>query len=96
MPRSAIGAWGIQVGAFANLATAQAAADHARAALPMLLRRTKVELPATAPFGSKVAFRARLVGLLRQTQRMPATAKRARATLHDGAAGKEPLLGTPY
>lgn len=60
---AALGAWGIQVGAFANLATAQAAADNARAILPVLLRTTKVELPATTPFGGKVAFRARLVGL---------------------------------
>jgi D-alanyl-D-alanine carboxypeptidase len=55
--------WAIQVGAFANLATAQAAADNARSVLPELLRTAKVELPATTPFGSQVAFRARLSGL---------------------------------
>jgi hypothetical protein len=55
--------WAIQVGAFANLATAQAAAENARAAAPDLLRMAKVELPATTPFGSQVAFRARLSGL---------------------------------
>jgi len=57
------GHWAIQVGAFANLATAQAAAENARAALPELLRTAKIELPATAPLGTQVAFRARLSGL---------------------------------
>jgi D-alanyl-D-alanine carboxypeptidase len=57
------GHWAIQVGAFANLGTAQAAADNARSALPELLRTAKVELPATTPLGSQVAFRARLSGL---------------------------------
>ena len=57
------GLWGIQVGAFANLATAEAAAENARAAIPDLLRTAKIELPATTPFGSQVAFRARLFGL---------------------------------
>jgi D-alanyl-D-alanine carboxypeptidase len=57
------GHWAIQVGAFANLATAQAAAENARSTLPNILRTAKVELPATTPFGSQVAFRARLFGL---------------------------------
>jgi D-alanyl-D-alanine carboxypeptidase len=57
------GRWAIQVGAFANLTTAEAAAENARTALPELLRTAKVELPATTPFGSQVAFRARLSGL---------------------------------
>jgi D-alanyl-D-alanine carboxypeptidase len=57
------GRWAIQVGAFANLATAQAAAENARSVVPELLRTAKVELPATTPFGSQVAFRARLSGL---------------------------------
>jgi D-alanyl-D-alanine carboxypeptidase len=57
------GHWAIQVGAFANLATAQAAAENARSALPDLLRTAKIELPATAPLGTQVAFRARLSGL---------------------------------
>jgi len=57
------GAWGIQVGAFASLSTAEAAAQSARAAAPDLLRSAKIELPATTPFGSQTAFRARLVGL---------------------------------
>jgi hypothetical protein len=57
------GRWAIQVGAFANLATAEAAAENARMALPDLLRTAKIELPATTPFGSQVAFRARLLGL---------------------------------
>jgi hypothetical protein len=57
------GRWAIQVGAFANLSTAQEAAERARSELPALLRTAKVELPATTPFGSQVAFRARLFGL---------------------------------
>lgn len=57
------GQWGIQVGAFANLSAAQNAAEGARTALPDLLQTTKVELPATTPLGTQVAFRARLMGL---------------------------------
>ncbi|HEY1411981.1 MAG TPA: SPOR domain-containing protein, partial [Rhodopila sp.] len=57
------GRWAIQVGAFATLSTAQNAAENARSELPALLRTTKVELPATSPFGNRVAFRARLSGL---------------------------------
>ena len=55
--------WMIQVGAFSTLTTAQAAAERARSVAPDLLRRTKIELPATAPLGNQVAFRARLSGL---------------------------------
>ncbi len=57
------GRWGIQVGAFASLSTAESAAESARTALPDLLRTAKIELPATTPFGGQVAFRARLLGL---------------------------------
>jgi hypothetical protein len=57
------GHWAIQVGAFANLPTAMAAAENARGTLPDILRRAKIELPPTAPFGDKVAYRARLSGL---------------------------------
>ena len=57
------GHWAIQVGAFATLSTAQSAAENARSELPALLRTAKVELPATSPFGNRVAFRARLSGL---------------------------------
>lgn len=57
------GRWAIQVGAYANLATAEAAAESARSALPDLLRTVKIELPPTAPLGTQVAFRARLSGL---------------------------------
>jgi D-alanyl-D-alanine carboxypeptidase len=57
------GRWAIQVGAFANLATAEAAAERARSILPELLRTAKIELPATTPLGTQVAFRARLLGL---------------------------------
>ncbi|WP_428483376.1 lytic transglycosylase domain-containing protein [Rhodopila sp.] len=62
-PSTPVGVWAIQVGAFANLATAQAAAERARKAVPDLLRMAKTELPATRPFGSQIAFRARLAGL---------------------------------
>jgi D-alanyl-D-alanine carboxypeptidase len=62
-PPAAPGRWAIQVGAFASLSTAEGAAQHARAAAPDLLRTAKIELPATSPFGSQVAFRARLLGL---------------------------------
>ena len=55
--------WAIQVGAYANLSSAQAAAEKARSALPDLLRTAYVELPPTAPLGPLVAFRARLAGL---------------------------------
>jgi hypothetical protein len=55
--------WAIQVGAYPTLSAAEAAADNARAQAPDLLARAKVELPATAPLGTRVAFRARLSGL---------------------------------
>jgi hypothetical protein len=61
------GRWAIQVGAFASLSTAEAAAQNARMAAPDLLRTAKIELPATTPFGSQVAFRARLLGLTQAT-----------------------------
>lgn len=62
----AMGHWMIQVGAFASLSTAEAAAERAQATAPGLLDRTKIELPATVPFGNHVAFRARLSGLTAQ------------------------------
>jgi D-alanyl-D-alanine carboxypeptidase len=60
---SSPGRWMIQVGAFATLSTAEAAAEAARSAAPDLLRTTSIELPATTPLGTQVAFRARLSGL---------------------------------
>jgi hypothetical protein len=62
-PGPPAGHWMIQVGAFASLSTAENAAEAARSAAPDLLRMTKIELPATTPFGNEVAFRARLSGL---------------------------------
>ncbi|HEY0185135.1 MAG TPA: transglycosylase SLT domain-containing protein [Rhodopila sp.] len=62
-PGPSAGRWAIQVGAFASLATAQTAAENARSVVPDVLRTAKIELPATTPFGSQVAFRARLSGL---------------------------------
>ena len=77
-PPPPMGHWMIQVGAFATLTTAQAAAENARAAAPDLLRITKIELPATTPLGTQVAFRARLSGLTAQV----ATEACARLTAH--------------
>jgi D-alanyl-D-alanine carboxypeptidase len=57
------GRWMIQVGAFSTLSIAESAAEAARSAAPDVLRTAKVELPATAPLGTQVAFRARLSGL---------------------------------
>jgi D-alanyl-D-alanine carboxypeptidase len=62
-PVSSQGRWMIQVGAFATLSMAEAAAKAAQSAAPDLLQTTKIELPATAPLGTQVAFRARLSGL---------------------------------
>jgi D-alanyl-D-alanine carboxypeptidase len=62
-PGPMAGRWMIQVGAFATLTTAEAAAERARSAAPDMLRKAKIELPATAPLGTQVAFRARLSGL---------------------------------
>jgi hypothetical protein len=55
--------WAIQVGAYPNLPAAEAAAERARALVPELLHKAKTALPPTAPLGTKVAFRARLMGL---------------------------------
>ena len=60
---SSSGHWAVQVGAFANLSSAQAAAENARKGAPDLLRMAKIELPTTTPLGTQVAFRARLSGL---------------------------------
>jgi len=60
---TAQGRWGIQVGAYGSLPVAQAAAEHARAALPNLLGMANIELARTTPFGNQTAFQARLTGL---------------------------------
>jgi D-alanyl-D-alanine carboxypeptidase len=57
------GGWGIQVGAFANPGLARAVAEGARAQAPDQLRSAALAFPPTAPFGSKVLYRARLVHL---------------------------------
>ena len=62
-PVSSQGRWTIQVGAFATLSIAEATAKAAQSAAPDLLQTTKIELPATSPLGTQVAFRARLSGL---------------------------------
>jgi D-alanyl-D-alanine carboxypeptidase len=66
-PAPSTGRWAIQVGAYANRATAQNAAETARTAATDLLRTATIDLPPTAPFGSQVAFRARLRGLSQST-----------------------------
>jgi D-alanyl-D-alanine carboxypeptidase len=57
------GPWAIQVGAFSSMGLARAVAEGARAELPTALAAAVVELPATAPFGSLVLYRARLANL---------------------------------
>ena len=70
---TAVGAWGIQVGAFANLATAQAAADNARAVLPVLLRKNeRSSFPRPRRSAARLPSAPASWACLRQTQRMPA------------------------
>ncbi len=57
------GAWAIQVGAFANPGLARTVAEGARAQAPHELRSAALALQPTAPFGSKVLYRARLAHL---------------------------------
>ena len=57
------GDWAIQVGAFANPGLARAVAEGARAQAPDQLRSASLALQPTAPFGSKVLYRARLARL---------------------------------
>jgi D-alanyl-D-alanine carboxypeptidase len=62
-PPSSGGAWGIQVGAFANPGLARAIAEGARAQAPEQLHSAALALPPTTPFGGKVLYRARLIHL---------------------------------
>ncbi len=57
------GTWAIQVGAFANQGLARAVAEGARTEAPDQLRTATLALPATAPFGGGVLYRARLTHL---------------------------------
>ena len=57
------GGWAIQVGAFASPALARTVAEGARAQAPDQLRSAALALQPTAPFGSKVLYRARLAHL---------------------------------
>ncbi len=57
------GAWGIQVGAFANAGLARAVAEGAREEAPEWLGDAGVALPATTPFGGNILYQARLVNL---------------------------------
>jgi D-alanyl-D-alanine carboxypeptidase len=57
------GGWAIQVGAFASPSLARTVAEGARAQAPHELRSAALALQPTAPFGSKVLYRARLAHL---------------------------------
>jgi D-alanyl-D-alanine carboxypeptidase len=57
------GGWAIQVGAFASPGLARTVAEGARAQAPDQLRSAALALQPTAPFGSKVLYRARLANL---------------------------------
>jgi hypothetical protein len=57
------GGWAIQVGAFASPGLARTVAEGARAQAPHELRSAALALQPTAPFGSKVLYRARLAHL---------------------------------
>ena len=57
------GDWAIQVGAFADRGLARTVAEGARAQAPDQLRSAALALQPTAPFGSKVLYRARLAHL---------------------------------
>jgi D-alanyl-D-alanine carboxypeptidase len=57
------GGWAIQVGAFATPSLARTVAEGARAQAPDQLRSAALALQPTAPFGSKVLYRARLAHL---------------------------------
>jgi D-alanyl-D-alanine carboxypeptidase len=57
------GGWAIQVGAYASPGLARTVAEGARAQAPDQLRSAALALQPTAPFGSKVLYRARLAHL---------------------------------
>jgi hypothetical protein len=57
------GGWAIQVGAFATPGLARSVAEGARTQAPDQLRSAALALQPTAPFGSKVLYRARLAHL---------------------------------
>ena len=63
IPPSRRGGWAIQVGAFASPGLARTVAEGARAQAPDQLRSAALALQPTAPFGSKVLYRARLAHL---------------------------------
>jgi D-alanyl-D-alanine carboxypeptidase len=57
------GSWAVQVGAFSNPGLARAVAEGARAEASVELANSPIALPATAPFGGLVLYRARLTHL---------------------------------
>ncbi len=57
------GAWAIQVGAFTDPDQARRMAESARSLAPAQLGSAEAVLGATAPFGGRVLYRARLAGL---------------------------------
>jgi D-alanyl-D-alanine carboxypeptidase len=62
-PADPAGEWAIQVGAYKNPGLARAVAEGARSQAPAQLRSAALALQPTAPFGSVVLYRARLVHL---------------------------------
>jgi D-alanyl-D-alanine carboxypeptidase len=62
-PTEPAGGWAIQVGAFTSPGLARTVAEGARAQAPDQLRSAALALQPTAPFGSKVLYRARLAHL---------------------------------
>ena len=57
------GNWQVQVGAFRDSAVAREVATAARDGAPEVLGAAQIELPASAPSGGAVLYRARLTGL---------------------------------
>ena len=57
------GLWSVQVGAFHTPTQARGVAETARLAARDLLSAARIEVPATAPFGNIVLYRARLAGV---------------------------------
>jgi hypothetical protein len=66
-PAMATGRWAIQVGAFASQEQARRQAESVRVLAPRELGSARAVLGTTAPFGGRVLYRARLMGLSADT-----------------------------
>lgn len=62
-PAMAVGRWGIQIGAFTDPGQARRMAESVRSLAPHELGGAQAALGATTPFGGRVLYRARLLGL---------------------------------